>query len=284
MLTRYRRTWLGHFGTLSLGKKISDVLHSKLCTNGSLRKFFVQNLGRTLPTFHRLHKIRPQLYLEANCSLCSSTDETIEHLLFHCPFFTDARKTALTSSIELLKSQQITATAQELHDALHSHIFHPLFGERSFLASQLPTSIQRWLAPLCSSPAKALKVGKLLHALLAASYQQIWHMRCDEIKAKGLLFKDRLKMLPQDKPLAKMSSDVFIAFADAWRQRQTPLPTWQHLWSRPRRGRRTTPASTAAAQPGTHNSQRHRPHAPAATAQQGLTPHSTNTRPSSTRK
>jgi hypothetical protein len=188
-------------------------------------KFLVQILGRTLPTFHRLHKIRPQLYLEANCPLCSSTDETIEHLLFHCPFITDARKTALTSSIELLKSQQITATARELCDALHSHIFHPLFGERSFSASQLPTSFRRLLEPLCSSPAKVLKVGKLLHALLAGSYQQIWHMRCDEIKAKSLLFKDRLRMLPQDKPLAEMSNDDFIAFADAWRRRQTPLPT-----------------------------------------------------------
>jgi hypothetical protein len=190
-----------------------------------LRKFLVQILGRTLPTFHPLHKIRPQLYLEANCPLCSSTGETIEHLLFHCPFFTDARQTALTSSIELLKSQQITTTAQDLHDALHSHIFHPLFGEISFSASQLPTSFRRWLEPHCSSPAKALKVGKLLHALLAESYQQIWHMQCDEMKAKGLLFKDRLQMLPQDKPLAQMSSDCFIAFVDAWRRRQTPLPT-----------------------------------------------------------
>jgi hypothetical protein len=126
------------------------------------------------------------------------------------PFFIGARKTPLTSSIELLKSQQITATAQELHDALHSHIFHPLFDERSFSALQLPTFFQRWLEPLCSSPAKALKVGKLLHALLAESYQQIWHMRCDEIKAKGLLFKDRLQMLPQDKPLAEMSSSLAI--------------------------------------------------------------------------
>jgi hypothetical protein len=124
-----------------------------------------------------------------------------------------------------MKNQQITATAQKLHDALHSHIFHPLFGERSFLASQLPTLFRRWLEPLCSSPAKALKVGKLLHALLAESYQQMWHMRCDEIKAKGLLFKYRLKMLPQNKPLAKMSSDDYIEFADAWRRRQTPLHT-----------------------------------------------------------
>jgi hypothetical protein len=229
-----------------------------------------------LPTSHRLHKIRPQLYLEANCPLCSSTDETIEHLLFQCPFFTDARKAALTSSIELLKSQQITATAQELHDALHSHIFHPPFGERSFSASQLPTSFRRWLEPLRSSPAKALKVCKLLHALLAESYQQIWHMRCDEIKVKGLLFKDRLQMLPQNKPLAEMSSDDFVAFADAWRRRQTPLPTWQYHQPRPRRGWRIAPVSTAAAQPGTHNSRRHRPHAPVAAAQQGLTPYPTS--------
>jgi hypothetical protein len=104
------------------------------------------------PALDSADKIRPQLYLEANCPLCSSTDETIEHL-FHCPFFIDARQTALTSSIELLKSQQITTTAQELHDALHSHIFHPLFGERSFSASQLPTSFRRWLEPHCSSPA-----------------------------------------------------------------------------------------------------------------------------------
>jgi hypothetical protein len=117
-------------------------------------------------------------------------------------------------------------------------------------------------------------------------------MQCDEIKAKGLLFKDRLRMLPQDKPLAEMSSDGFIAFADAWRRRQTPLPTWQHLQPRPRRGWRRAPASTAAAQPGTHNSRRHCPHAPAAAAQQDITSHPTfpqspsptHTRPSSTCK
>jgi hypothetical protein len=117
-------------------------------------------------------------------------------------------------------------------------------------------------------------------------------MRCDEIKANGLLFKDRLKMLPQDKPLAEMSKNDFIAFADAWRRRQTPLPTWQHLQPRPWRGRHRAPESTAEAQPGTHNSRRHRPHAPAATAQQGLTPRPTfhqppsptHTPPPSTRK
>jgi hypothetical protein len=109
---------------------------------------------------------------------------------------------------------------------------------------------------------------------------------------KSGLREDRLQMLPQDKPLAEMSSDDFIAFADAWRRRQTPLPTWQHLQPRPRRGRRKAPASTAAAQPGMHNSRRHRPHASAAAAQQCLTPHPTfpqppsptHTRPSSTRK
>jgi hypothetical protein len=169
----FQGQWHRHLLTDAIWQEaLLHILHSKLSTT-SLRKFLVQILGRTLPTFHRLHKIRPQLYLEANCPLCSSTDETIEHLLFHCPFFTDARKTALTSSIELLKSQQITVTAHELCDALHSHIFHPFFGERSFSASQLPTSFRRWLEPLCSSPAKALKVGKLLHALLAESYQQI---------------------------------------------------------------------------------------------------------------
>jgi hypothetical protein len=223
-------------------------LYSKLSTTGSLRKFLVQILGRTLPTFHGLHEIRPQLYLEANCPLCSSTDETIKHLLFLCPFFADARKTALTSTTELLKREQITATAQELHDALHSHIFHPLFGEKSFSALQLPTSFRRWLEPFCSSPAKALKVSKLLHASLADSYQQIWHMQCDEFKAKGLLFKDRLKMLPQDKPLAEISSKDFIAFANAWQQQQTPLPIWQHIQTQPRRGWRRAHASTAAAQ------------------------------------
>jgi hypothetical protein len=307
----FRGQWHRHLLTAAIWQEASlHILHSKLSTTGSLRKFLVQILGRTLPTFHRLHKIRPQLYLDANCTLCSSTDETIEHLFFHCPFFSDARKAALTSATELLKSQQIAATAQELHDALHSHIFHPLFDERSFSASQLPTSFQRWLEPRCSSSAKALKVGKLLHALLADTYQQIWHLRCDEIKAKGLLFKDRLHMLPPDKLLAEMSSDDFIAFADAWRQWQTPLPTWQHHQPRPRRGRRRAPASTAAAQPGTpilqgprtsspastaaaqpgaHILRGHRPHAPAAAAQQGRTspppsPLQIKKRPSSARK
>jgi hypothetical protein len=141
------------------------------------------------------------------------------------------------------------------------------------LASQLPTSFPRWLEPLCSSSAKALKVGKLLHALLAQTYQQIWHLRCDEIKAKGVLFKDRLEMLPLDKPLAEMSSNDFIAFTDAWRQRQTLLPTWQHHQPRTRRGRRTAPASTAAAQPGAHILRGHRPHVCAAAAQQKSTSH-----------
>jgi ribonuclease HI len=140
----FRGQWHRHLFTDAIWQEASlHILHSKLSTTGSLREFIVQVLGRTLPTFHHLHKIRPQLYLKANCPLCSSSNKTIEHLLFHCPFFTDARKTALTASIEPLKSQQITATAQELHDALHSHIFHPLFDERSFSASQLPTSFRQ---------------------------------------------------------------------------------------------------------------------------------------------
>jgi hypothetical protein len=67
-------------------------------THNNLRKFVVQILGRTLPTFHRLNKIRPLLYPDVECGLCDQPGrETIEHLLFECPEL-QAQRTTLNES------------------------------------------------------------------------------------------------------------------------------------------------------------------------------------------
>jgi hypothetical protein len=82
----------------------SWVLTSR--SHHSLRKFLIQILGCTLPTFHRLHKIRPRLYPDVHCALCHNPEsEIIEHIFFKCTYFNSLRSTMLASIFDTLSSK-----------------------------------------------------------------------------------------------------------------------------------------------------------------------------------
>jgi hypothetical protein len=85
-----------------------SVLHAKKETQG-LRKFMVQILGRTLPTFHRLHKVRPRLYPNSNCELCGqATDESIEHLFFRRAESASRRSLLIDQCLLVISERQKT--------------------------------------------------------------------------------------------------------------------------------------------------------------------------------
>jgi hypothetical protein len=77
-----------------------SVLHSR--SNLSLKKFIVQVLGRTLPTFQRLNDIRPNLYPEKTCLLCPHQEsESLEHLIYQCQHFRVMRHDLLIECSDL---------------------------------------------------------------------------------------------------------------------------------------------------------------------------------------
>jgi hypothetical protein len=82
-----RSSWHTHLFTDSVWCDAStSILLSK--PDFAAKKFLVRVLERTLPTFHRLNKIRPCLYPDKGCILCpSQVPESTEHLVFDCPFF-----------------------------------------------------------------------------------------------------------------------------------------------------------------------------------------------------
>jgi hypothetical protein len=82
-----RGSWHIHLFTDSVWRDAStSILLSK--PDFKAKKFLVQVLGRTLPTFHRLNKIRPRLHPDKGCILCpGQVPKSTEHLLFDCPFF-----------------------------------------------------------------------------------------------------------------------------------------------------------------------------------------------------
>jgi hypothetical protein len=77
-----------------------SVLHNR--SNLSLTKFLEQVLGRTLPTFHRLNDIQPNLYPEKTCLLCPHQEsESLEHLIYQCQLFTVIRHDLLIECSDL---------------------------------------------------------------------------------------------------------------------------------------------------------------------------------------
>jgi hypothetical protein len=231
----------------TLASKKSPETHKKLS---------VQILGRTLPTFHRLHTTHPSLYLDSNCAFCPCPDESSEHLFFQCPQFRRNRDQLLADLLQSCQQHSVHATSQELRSAVLDHILCPDTAyERHRSAAQLPSSFRDWLLPRCCSPARALKVGKQLHSIILDTYRNIWHERCDLIKQQGLLFADRIRMLPRHIPLHEATEDDLRFFADAWQRRHSTLPVWT--------GRRLRSQSQAIPQhlnPPPPNTGRKRPH------------------------
>jgi hypothetical protein len=153
------------------------------------------------------------------CLLCLHQEsESLEHLIYQCQHFTVMRHDLLIECSDLC--QRIlpkTITPEEIQDYLRREILQPYpnkVSERSRSAGQIPTSIQKWLKNHKVNDTIFVRLGKKIHELIVSQYQQIWHTRCNEMKIRHLLFKDRLRLFSNPKPLHEMTEDDYIAYAE----------------------------------------------------------------------
>jgi hypothetical protein len=75
-----------------------SILHTK---RGSLKRFLIHSLARTVPTYHRLNLIRANFFANKSCFLCGAVDESIEHI------FMNAR--TLSPSDRMFSNKQSTS-------------------------------------------------------------------------------------------------------------------------------------------------------------------------------
>jgi hypothetical protein len=216
-----RGSWHTHLFTDLVWRDAStSILLSK--PDIKAKKFLVQVLGRTFPTFHRLNKIRPRLYPDKGCILCpSQVSESTEHLLFDCPFFHANRIQLCTNLLIACRTKRLSAVPSDiLRNTITNLRLNPApSAQRDFSAGQLPRSFYMWLCTKLPehSTTQALKLGKTLLKILVENYQAIWKLRCTEVKEQHLLFRDRLRVFPTLKPLHEMTDDDYVAFVIAWK-------------------------------------------------------------------
>jgi hypothetical protein len=218
-----RGSWHTHLFTDSVWRDASTSI-LLLKPDIKAKKFLVQVLGRTLPTFHRLNKIRPRLYPNKWCILCPShVSKSIEHLLFDCPFFHADRIQLCTDLLTACRTKRLNGVPTDiLRNTITNLLLNPApSAQRDFSAGQLFRSFYMWLCtklPEQGSTAQALKLGKTLHKILVEfNYQAIWKLRCAVVKEKHMLFRDRLRVFPTLKPLHEMTTEDYVAFAIAWK-------------------------------------------------------------------
>jgi hypothetical protein len=156
-----RGSWHTHLFTDSVWRDAStSMLRSK--PDIKAKNFLVQVLGRTLPTFHRLNKIRPRLYPDKWCILCpNQVSESTEHL----PKFLIVRSSMLIAynsvRTSLMLAAQNASTAFPLtYFATQSRTFfsnprlllNAIFPLVSFLATSTCGCVQSCLRPLPLKP------------------------------------------------------------------------------------------------------------------------------------
>jgi hypothetical protein len=123
-----------------------SILHGR--KDYSLRKFLVQVLGRTVPTFHRLKVVRSGLFPDSTCQLCNQgADESLEHILYRCSYSAPARQTLLRELVTILKKHRVQSTEQVCRLMLTKTILAPTEDEERFRsAGQIPLTLQIWLS------------------------------------------------------------------------------------------------------------------------------------------
>lgn len=158
--------------------------------------------------------------MDETCVLCTGGhSESIEHILFQCPFFKEHRELLLQDLIALCRSQPSLCSLSR--STITPVLLNPLLSpptdcQRNFSAGQLPLTLFHWLSANLPSSATTLRLGKSIHQCLIGSYQTFWRARCDAIKERHLLFKDRLGAFPTPKPLHEMLEEDFIIYALNW--------------------------------------------------------------------
>jgi hypothetical protein len=143
-------------------------------------KFLVQILGRTLPTFRRLNKIQPRLYLTNNCILCpqnGNVEESIEHLLFHCPFFSDRRHLLHAQLISTCRRLSLPIVTTTLRTIIRTLLAPPFTRPDPFLFRRPVTlhlgfvsGFNRTISP---TPGLTNSRGNVFHRTIVEAFHDI---------------------------------------------------------------------------------------------------------------
>jgi hypothetical protein len=86
----------------------------------------------------------------------------------------------------------------------------------------------------------AIKAAKKLHHQIISMYQGIWHARCSVINDLKLLFKDRIRLLSNQRPLHEWADDDYLEYAINLDQHILN----QQQWKQPLSPTSTCPANT----------------------------------------
>jgi ribonuclease HI len=138
-----------------------SILHNKK-ESKSLQKFLVKFLEELCQHSTAFIKFQPRLYSCSNCILCGqASDETIEHLFFHC---------AETASRRSLLEDQCMQVICEQHAALNTHETLQVLRDsllnipdqclKFWSSGQLPKALKTWLLHNNLSKKMALRIGK----------------------------------------------------------------------------------------------------------------------------
>jgi hypothetical protein len=119
-----------------------SILHGR--KDYSLRKFLVQVLGHTVPTFHRLKVVRAGLFPDSTCQLCNQgADESLEYILYRCPHSINARQTLIRDLMTILRKHGVQSTDQACRQMLTKTLLTPTEAEERYRsAGQIPLALQ----------------------------------------------------------------------------------------------------------------------------------------------
>lgn len=150
-----------------------SVLHDK--KGMSLKKFLVQILGRTLPTFHRLNKVRAGLYPDRTCCICKTgLPKTIKHLFYICPTFKQQREDLLEDCLEICTAAGIKCNNPEVRSFLEEILLnHETDNDKFRSAGQISILLATWFKGKKVNETTALKAAKKLHLTLVSNHMAL---------------------------------------------------------------------------------------------------------------
>jgi hypothetical protein len=112
---------------------------------------------------------------------------------------------------------------KEIEKALNNMLLGPIHAHtRLRSAGQISNRFKTWILEFGGSQFTdelTLKMARTIHRAIVVTHKDMWRAHCDEVKKRKLLFKDRLRFFPIQKPLHEMTEDDYIAFAMAWASR-----------------------------------------------------------------
>jgi hypothetical protein len=127
-----------------------------------------------------------------------------------------------SKSVQSVKRAPVPATMFDIRSMLKLMLLNPsLTDERYRSGGQISIALQTWLQTHKANDASTLRIGKKLHRLIITTYKALWFDRCTEMRKQQLLFKDRLKYFPKQKPIHELTDEDFVSFAEAWSKKSS---------------------------------------------------------------